>query len=95
MATVKELKDDALMNVEVNKSFYFMVKNALFFLFRNMDIKEEDKEKVLKELMNKNFNDMTHWEQSFYAITLLLAEIERQASITNQYQEVEINPKQD
>ena len=95
MATVKELKDDALMSIEVNKSFYFMVKNALFFLFRNMDIKEEDREKVLKDLMAKNFNDMTHWEQSFYAITLLLAEIERQASLTNQYQDVEIDPKQD
>lgn len=95
MATVKELKDDALMNVEVNKSFYFMVKNTLFYLFRNMDIKEEDREKVLKELMSKNFNDMTHWEQSFYAITLLLAEIERQASQTDQYQEVEIDTKQD
>ena len=95
MATVKELKDDALIKVEVNKSFYFMVKNALFFLFRNMDIKEEDREKVLKELMTKNFNDMTHWEQSFYAITLLLAEIERQASLTDQYQDVEIDPKQD
>ena len=43
MATVKELKDDALVKVEVNKSFYFMVKNALFFLFRDMDIKEEDR----------------------------------------------------
>lgn len=95
MATVKELKDDALVKVEINKSFYFMVKNALFFLFRNMDIKEEDREKVLKELMTKNFNDMTHWEQSFYAITLLLAEIERQASLTGQYQDVEIDPKQD
>lgn len=95
MATVKELKDDALMSIEVNKSFYFMVKNALFFLFRNMDIKEDDREKVLKELMSKNFNDMTHWEQSFYAITLLLAEIERQASLTNQYQDVEIDTKQD
>ena len=45
--------------------------------------------------MAKNFNDMTHWEQAFYTVTLLLAEIERQASVTNQYQEVEINPTQD
>ena len=45
--------------------------------------------------MTKNFNDMTHWEQSFYAITLLLAEIERQASLTDQFQDVEIDYKQD
>jgi hypothetical protein len=46
--------------------------------------------------MSKTFNDMTHWEQAFYTTTLMLAEIERQAAITNQYQEVEIdNPTQD
>jgi len=96
MATVKELKDDALVNIEVNKSFYFMVKNTLFYLFRVMDVKEEEREDVLKQLMSKTFNDMTHWEQAFYTTTLMLAEIERQAAITNQYQEVEIdNPNQD
>jgi hypothetical protein len=95
MSQVKELKDDAIVSVEVNKSFYFMVKNTLFYLFRAMDVKEEEKEEVLKKLMAKNFNDMTHWEQAFYTVTLLLAEIERQASVTNQYQEVEINPTQD
>lgn len=96
MAKVKELKDDALVKVEVNKSFYFMVKNTLFYLFRQMDVKEEEREDILKKLMSKNYNDMTHWEQSFYTTTLLLAEIERQAAVNNQYQEIDIEePKQD
>jgi hypothetical protein len=91
MVKVKELKDNALINIEVNKSFYFMVKNSLFYLFRAMDVKEEEKEDILKKLMSKSYNDMTHWEQSFYTTTLLLAEIERQASLTDQYQEVDID----
>jgi hypothetical protein len=96
MSKVKELKDDALVNVEVNKSFYFMVKNTLFYLFRVMEVKEEEREGVLKQLMSKAYNDMSHWEQAFYTTTLLLAEIERQASITDQYQEVDVEtPSQD
>jgi trehalose/maltose hydrolase-like predicted phosphorylase len=96
MAKVKELKDDALVNVEVNKSFYFMVKNSLFYLFRVIEVKEEERENILKQLMSKSYNDMTHWEQAFYTTTLLLAEIERQAAVTNQYQEVDIEtPTQD
>jgi hypothetical protein len=91
MSKVKELKDDALINVEVNKSFYFMVKNTLFYLFRVMDVKEEEREEVLKQLMSKSYNDMTHWEQAFYTTTLILAEIERQAAVTNQYQEIDID----
>jgi hypothetical protein len=91
MSKVKELKDDALINVEVNKSFYFMVKNTLFYLFRVMDVKEEEREEVLKQLMSKSYNDMTHWEQAFYTTTLILAEIERQAAVTNQYQEIDVD----
>jgi hypothetical protein len=91
MSKVKELKDDALINVEVNKSFYFMVKNTLFYLFRVMDVKEEEREEVLKQLMSKSYNDMTHWEQAFYTTTLMLAEIERQAAVTNQYQEIDVD----
>lgn len=89
--TVKEIKDDALISVEVNKSFYFMVKSALFYLFKESDRTEEEKEAVLKGLMNKNYNDMTHWEQSFYTLTLLLAEIERQAVEKDLFNDVEVD----
>lgn len=89
--TVKEIKDDALVSVQVNKSFYFMVKNALFYLFRESNIPEEQRETTLKGLMDKNYNDMTHWEQSFYTLTLLLAEIERQAVENNLFSDVEVD----
>lgn len=89
--TVKEIKDDALISVEINKSFYFMVKSALFYLFKESDRTEEEREAVLKSLMNKNYNDMTHWEQSFYTLTLLLAEIERQAVEKDLFNDVEVD----
>jgi hypothetical protein len=41
--------------------------------------------------MNKPFNDMTHWEQSFYTLTLLLAEIEKQATEKNLFEETEVD----
>ena len=39
--TVKEIKDDALVSVQVNKSFYFMVKSVLFYLFKESDVPAE------------------------------------------------------
>ena len=54
MATVKELKDDALVEIQVNKSFYYMLKNTLFHLFMNIKgEKSEDKEEYIKEIMSK------------------------------------------
>jgi trehalose/maltose hydrolase-like predicted phosphorylase len=93
--TVKELKDDALVSVQVNKSFYFMVKSVLFYLFKVSDNPDNKKEEVLKGLMNKDYKDMTHWEQSFYTLTLLLAEIERQAVENNQFADVEVDVPDD
>jgi hypothetical protein len=88
--TVKEIKDDAIVSVEMNKSFYFMLKGTLFYLFKNFP-DGEGKEEVLSKLMNKPFNDMTHWEQSFYTLTLLLAEIEKQATEKNLFEETEVD----
>lgn len=87
--TVKEIKDDALVSVEMNKSFYFMLKNSLFYLFKNSPDAEQ-KEKALADLMKKEYKDMTHWEQSFYTLTLLLAEIEKQATEKNLFADVEV-----
>jgi chemotaxis regulatin CheY-phosphate phosphatase CheZ len=93
--TVKELKDDALVSVQVNKSFYFMVKSALFYLFKVSDDPSSKKEEILEGLMNKDYKDMTHWEQSFYTLTLLLAEIERQAVENDQFADVEVDVPDD
>lgn len=89
--TVKEIKDDALITVQVNKSFYFMVKNTLFYLFKESNQPESQREEILKGLMDKEYQNMSHWEQSFYTLTLLLAEIERQAVQNNQFTDVEID----
>jgi trehalose/maltose hydrolase-like predicted phosphorylase len=96
--TVKEIKDDAIVSVEMNKSFYFMLKSTLFYLFKTSP-ESEEKEKALAGLMKKEYKDMTHWEQSFYTLTLLLAEIEKQATENNLFTDVEVDlpgdPSQD
>lgn len=90
MAKVKEMKDDAIIDVKINKAFYLMVKAVLFTLFTEIQ-KLENSEQVIKETGEKEYKDMTDIQRSFYTTTLLLAEIERQASLNNLYNETEID----
>mgnify|MGYP003652643622 CR=1 FL=1 len=90
MAKVKEMKDDAIVDVKINKAFYLMVKAVLFTLFTEIQ-KLENSEQVIKETGEKEYKDMTDIQRSFYTTTLLLAEIERQASVNNLYNETEID----
>lgn len=90
MAKVKEMKDDAIIDVKINKAFYLMVKAVLFTLFTEIQ-KLENSEQVIKETGEKEYKDMTDIQRSFYTTTLLLAEIERQASVNNLYNETEID----
>jgi len=92
MGKVKEMKDDAIIDVKINKSFYLMVKAVLFTLFTEIQ-KLENSEQVIKETGEKEYKDMTDIQRSFYTTTLLLAEIERQASLNNLYNETEIDTK--
>lgn len=90
MATkVKEIKDDALLNISVNKSYYLMTKALSFYLFTKVDV--EDKDTYLKDLMNKEYKDLDDLQRSLYTVILLLAEIERQASENNQFIEKELD----
>jgi hypothetical protein len=90
MATkVKEIKDDALLTISVNKSYYLMTKALSFYLFTKVDV--EDKDSYLKDLMNKEYKDLDDLQRSLYTVILLLAEIERQASENNQFIEKEID----
>jgi hypothetical protein len=83
---VKELKDDALIDVKVNKGFYMMLKGNLYYLFNQMtDVKK--REESLKNVMNKKYEEMDAFERSFYTITLILAEIERVAAEENLFKE--------
>lgn len=86
---VKQLQDDALIDVKVNKTFYFMLKSTLHFMF-NL-IKEDDKRGLaMKNVMNGKYDEMSSYERSFYTITLILAEIERVAKEENKFEEKEI-----
>ncbi len=85
---VKELKDDSIIEVKVNKSYYLMVKAVSFYLFNQ--IKEENKEEYLKQIVNNKYEDMDDLQKSFYTITLLLAEIEKVAVDKKLFDEKEI-----
>jgi hypothetical protein len=100
---VKELKEDALMDIKVNKAFYLMLKSTLFYLF-NQITDEAVREESLKKVMAADYGAMNDWERSFYTITVMLAEIEKVAGETSMYDEKEIlesgdegyiEPKQD
>ena len=89
MIKVKELKDDAILDIKVNKSFYLMAKAASFHVLQSMNI-EEKGDDYFKEIMNKKYEDLDSAQRTFYTIVLLLAEIERQASEQKLYDEKEI-----
>lgn len=85
---VKEMKDDALMDVKVNKTYYLMVKALSFYLFNQ--IKVDDKEAYLKEIMHGEYPNLDDLQKSFYTTTLLLAEMEKYATEHKLYDEKEI-----
>ena len=86
---VKEIKDDAIIQVPVNKAYYVMVKAVLYDLFTTLQEKGVAEE-TLKNIMNNEYANLEPTEKSFYTVTLLLAEIERQASINNLVDEKEV-----
>jgi hypothetical protein len=88
---VKELKDNAIVEVKINKVFYMMLKQTLLYIFKQ----EQDQEKIselIKKVTDKNSDNEPHSEQefAFKTILLLLAEIEAQAEKTNQTDEKDI-----
>jgi hypothetical protein len=86
---VKELKDDALVDVKVNKNYYLMLKNSLAYIFNHIPDGEE-REKSLEKIMNARVSEMNHAEMAFYTITLMLAEIEKIAKEQELYDEKEV-----
>jgi hypothetical protein len=87
---VKEIKNDAIINIPVNKSYYLMVKAALFDLFTYLQEKGISEES-LKNITSKPYPELSEQERTFYTITLLLAEIERQATLNDLYDEKEFD----
>jgi hypothetical protein len=86
---VKEIKDDAIVQVPVNKHYYVMVKAVLYDLFLILQEKGTTAES-LQNILKRSYGEMTTHERSFYTVTLLLAEIEKQASEQGVIEEKEI-----
>ena len=86
---VKELKDEALIDVKVNKSYYLMLKSTLFFIFQQ-ETDASKREESLNKIKAGVYTDMNEYEKSFYTITLILAEIEKQASTNNLFDEKQV-----
>ena len=89
MIKAKELKDDAVLNISVNKSFYLMAKAASFTILQQMNIEEKGDE-YFKSIMTSKYEDLDDLQRTFYTIILVLAEIEKQATEQNLYVEKEI-----
>ena len=92
--TFTEIADDAVIEIKVNKSFYFMVKNLGFTLYKLMS---QEESQIFNELMQKkdnnllpDYNTLSEAQQNFYTIMLLLAEIEKEAIKNNLTQSKEV-----
>ena len=88
----KEIKDDAIIDIKVNKTFYMMTKSALFTIFKEVhDISKGNSQEFVKNLTSKPYTELNDKERVFYTLTLLTGEIEKQAQENNLFQEKEIN----
>ena len=87
---VKELKDDAVVEVQVNKNYYLMLKSTLYFIFQNLAPDVDKREESLAKIKEGKYENMNEFERSFYTISLMLAEIERKSVSTDNIVEKEI-----
>jgi hypothetical protein len=86
---VLEVKDDSLVDIKVNKNYYFMTKASLAYLFKlNMDKGEEAED--LESIKDLKYPDMSDFQRAFYTLSLLVAEIERSAKLQDKVEEREI-----
>lgn len=86
--SVQQIKDDALLDVKVNKTYYLMVKNLSLYLFSS--ISEEERATKVANLKEKKYEEMDDIEKSFYTVALLISEIEKQAKETNNLETKEV-----
>lgn len=89
MIKAKELKDDAIIDIKVNKSFYLMAKAASFVVLQGMSTQDKGEE-YFQSIMTKKYEELDDQQRTFYTIVLLIAEIEKQATANNLYTEKEI-----
>ena len=86
---VLELLDDSLVDIKVNKNYYFMTKASLAYLFK-LNIDKGNDAEDLEKIKDLNYPDMSDFQRTFYTISLLVAEIERSAKLQEKVEEKEI-----
>lgn len=86
---VKELKDEVILDVKVNKTYYIMLKKALFYLFNQIPDGEKN-EDFIKNIMSLEYNTMSEFQKSFYTISLMISEIEKLTAQDGNFIEKEI-----
>ncbi len=87
---VKEIQDDAIIEIKVNKNFYLMIKGALFYVFKQ-EPDNQKKEEMVKKVLDSNMKEFTEIELAFKTLSLLVAEIERVATVENKMVDKEID----
>jgi len=80
---VKELKDDAIIAIKVNKAYYLMVKDLSLYLFKHIEVK--DKTEYIKEIMAKEYKNLDPLQRALFTTILLLMEIEKESKINDLY----------
>ncbi len=89
---VKELKDDVILDVKVNKTYYMMVKAALFTLLNDVyTVEKGSADEFVQEMLKKKYEELDDKQRAFYTLTLLIGEIEKQALENNAFIEKEID----
>jgi hypothetical protein len=86
---IKEMKDDAIFNVKLNKNFYLMVKELAFYLFTSQSDSEK-LEAALKNMTTKQYAELDMFERAFFTTTLLITEIEAIAKKETLFTEKEV-----
>jgi translation initiation factor 2B subunit (eIF-2B alpha/beta/delta family) len=87
---LKELKNDAILDIKVNKAYYFMVKLELFkVLDAYIQKHSEDKAKELANIVSKKYEELDEEQKTIFVLSLLLAEIERVAEQNNLFELVD------
>ena len=90
MIKVQEIKDDAIISIQVNRVFYAMVKNLAFNLVNKLINEKKSSDAYIAEVGTKEYADLDDDQKSLRTVTILLAEIEAQTKIQNQFIEKEI-----